>query len=48
MPQVYEIEDILIDQFNAYGEEKLVKKIRDISQQVTINRESLKESILQK
>jgi hypothetical protein len=38
VPEVYEIEDMLVDQFNCYGEERLEKKPRDISQQISINR----------
>jgi hypothetical protein len=48
VPQVNDIEDMLIDQFNAYGEQKLLKKVRDINQQLTINRESMKESVIKK
>lgn len=38
VPQLSEVEDALVDQFNSYGEEKIQKKAREINQQIAVHR----------
>ena len=45
VPGIAEIEDIIVDQFNSYGEERIQKKVRDVNQQIAVHRQSLRDSI---
>lgn len=38
VPQVAEMEEMIIDQFNSYGEEKIEKKVREVNQQIAVHR----------
>lgn len=45
VPQIYEVEELLIDQYNGYGADKLERKNRDVTKQLIPNRQSLKDSL---
>ena len=45
VPGVAEIEDLIVDQFNSYGEERIQKEVRDVNQQIAVHRQSLRDSI---
>jgi hypothetical protein len=38
VPGVGEIEELIVDQFNSYGEEKIQKKVREMNQQIAVHR----------